>query len=610
LRENQPKPPTLRSPLKKGMVLARLAIIVYEDAPGRQHLHLGRILEFFGVPWKTVELSRLKEVEDGFQEHVLFCSAETVAAVLNQTERANQSAGGPVAYYVYSADDRDASERGLQALCGDRNVFLRQAPAGNLVFSVSRDPADLAGPMAGIEFSSSLQREDNILIGTAGEASVMTTIISAGGSPVFVRFQRSGIPAYYCASSHIIDIDQKLSRGFFDVKDNFFSAVPLVMFVKSMFKEVARHPQELGACLIIDDPLLRKRYGSCDFGMLRDLMRRYGFTTNIAFIPWNWRRTSSHDGEFFRSASASFSVSIHGCDHIGCEFGATSSAVLDERAKLAQFRMRKHEVRTGIHHDRVMVFPQGVFSTMSPEALKRTEFLAAVNTETNPADPCSAGTQIRDVWDVAIMKYGSFPIFTRRYAHHGLENFAFDHLLGKPCLIVSHHDFFKNDCASLIELIEKLQSLNCSLRWRSLGDVIRRACSRRAMGTATEEVEMFGTELLIENPSSQVLQLHIRKKENAADLVDETRCDGKAVRWVSEGDHLVSELTIDPCSEKLFQVTYKQLDRAEKANRSLRFELSVAARRILSEFRDDYLSRSQFLSATAANLRSALTRAN
>ena len=129
-----------------------------------------------------------------------------------------------------------------------------------------------------------------------------------------------------------------------------------------------------------------------------------------------------------------------------------------------------------------MIFPQGVFSSVCPEVLKRNGFLAAVNTETAPADSGTFGTRIRDVWDVAIMKYGCFPIFTRRYAHHGLENFAFDLLLGKPCLIVSHHDFFKDDCAELIELIEKLRSLNCCLRWRPLGEVIRRACRRRVNG--------------------------------------------------------------------------------------------------------------------------------
>lgn len=587
--------------------MTSLAILLYEDATGREQLHLGRILNFFGVPWKAIPVSRWKEAGLDFSDYVLFGSAQTVAAALNQTM---QAAVRPLAVYAFAGDDRDASERGLQAISGNRDLLLRQAPTGNLAISVSREHADLAGPMAGLEFSSATRREDNILAGTAGETPAWTTIISAGGAPVFVQFQWSGIPIFFCASSHIVDIDQKLGPGIYDVKEHFCSAVPLVMFVKSMFREVAWRPQELGACLIIDDPLLRKRYGSCDFGELRDLMRRYGFTTNIAFIPWNWRRTSSRDGEFFRNASASFSVSIHGCDHIGREFGATSLTVLNDRAKLAQVRMQNHEARTGVHHDQVMVFPQGVFSTMCPEALKRNGFLAAVNTETTPADPHSAETQIRDVWDVAIMKYGSFPIFTRRYAHHGLENFAFDLLLGKPCLIVSHHDFFKNDCGALIELIEKLQSLNCSLRWRSLGEVIRRACRRRAVGAGNEEVEMFGNDLLIGNPSSQVVQVHLRKKENETYLVDETRCDGKPIRWVSEGDHLVSKLTIEPVSEKLFQVAYKQQERAEEASRSFRFELSVAARRILSEFRDDYLSRSQLLSNTATSLKGLLTKAN
>ena len=119
------------------------------------------------------------------------------------------------------------------------------------------------------------------------------------------------------------------------------------------------------------------------------------------------------------------------------------------------------------------------------------------------------------------MKYGCFPIFTRRYAHHGLENFAFDLLLGKPCLIVSHHDFFKDNCAELIELIEKLQSLNCCLRWRPLGEVIRRACRRRVIGVGAEEVEMYGNELLIHNPLDQAINVHVRKRETAADLVAE-----------------------------------------------------------------------------------------
>jgi hypothetical protein len=591
------------------MDLARLAILLYEDAPGREHLHLGRILDFFGVPWKTMEVSKLKEVEDRLQDHVLFSSAQSVAAVLKQIGPAADSVARPVSFYIYSGDDRELSERGLQTLSGNPSLLLQQAPAGNLTFSVSRDLADLAGPMAGLEFSSELRKDDNILAGTAGHEAALTTIVSAGGAPMFIQFQWAGIPIFFCASSHIIDIDQKLGPGFYDVKDHFCSVVPLVMFVKSMFREVGWHPQELGACLIIDDPLLRKRYGACDFGMLRDLMRRYGFTTNIAFIPWNWRRTSASNSEFFRNASASFSVSIHGCDHIGGEFGATSPTALNQRARLAQSRMQNHEVRTGIHHDPVMVFPQGVFSTVSPEALKRNGFLAAVNTETIPADHCGAGTQIKDIWDIAIMRYKSFPIFTRRYPHHGLENFAFDLLLGKPCLIVSHHDFFRNDCAALIELIEKLQSLNCSLRWRSLGDVIRRACRRRVNEMGVEEVEMYGSELLIQNQLDQVIDVRVRKKENETERVAEVRCDQKPINWVTRSEHLIYEDKIEPCREKLIQVLHRQDEVAENASRPLRFEVSVAVRRILSEFRDEWLSRSSFLTSAAANLKEMLPKA-
>ena len=590
--------------------MARLAILLCEGSPAREHLHLSRILDFFGIPWETIEVSQLQDREGDTHDHVLFGSSRTVAATLKQIQKVNHSVARQAAFYVYADDDLDASERGLKSLCGNPDVSLRQASTGNLLVQVSRELAEVSGPMTGLEVSLQLRREDTVLAGAPGEESGFVTVISAGGDPVFVRFQKSGIPMFFCASSHMIDIDQRVGSGFYDVKEHFCSVVPLVMFLKFIFADVAWRPQELGACLIIDDPLLRQRYGSCDFGVLRNLMQQYDFTTNVAFIPWNWRRTSPAAGEFFRNESVRFSVSIHGCDHTGAEFGETSPAVLNNKAKLALSRMRNHDTRTGIHHDPVMVFPQGVFSSVCPKVLKRNGFLAAVNTETGPTDTTSVGTQIRDVWDVAIMRYGDFPIFTRRYAHHGLENFAFDLLLGKPCLIVSHHDFFKDGCAELIELIEKLRSLNCSLHWRPLGEVIRRACRRRVNEVGAEEVEMYGNELLIGNPSDQVINVSVRKRENDVDLIVEVRCDQKPIKWIPMDDYLAYDERIEPGSERLFRVIYREQDEAEKVDRSLRFELSVAARRILSEWRDNYLSRSRFLRTTAANLKNVLAKAS
>ena len=92
--------------------------------------------------------------------------------------------------------------------------------------------------------------------------------------------------------------------------------------------------------------------------------------------------------------------------------------------------------------------------------LKRNGFVAAVNTEISPVDATGPKTLVRDVWDIAIVRYGSFAIYTRRYQQHGVENFAFDLLLGKPCFIVAHHEFFRDGGAALVTLIDNLRALN------------------------------------------------------------------------------------------------------------------------------------------------------
>jgi hypothetical protein len=589
--------------------LARSAIILHEGVRTSRELRLGRVLDFFGVPWETVELSKLADAQRRSPEHVVFGLPQAVSAAL---ERGNEVASPScrlAAIYTYASDDREASQRGLQALCGDTGLSLQEAPAHDVLVHVSRRLSDFTGPMAGLEFSSRLAKEDAVLVGGGcNDGSRMATVISASGAPVFVRLQSNGVPVFFCASPNMVDLEEPLGKGFYDVREHFCSVVPLVMFIRFMFREVAWRPQELGACLIIDDPLLRLRYGYCDFVRLRDLMRRHRFTTNIAFIPWNWRRTSPAAGDFFRNEAEHFSISIHGCDHVGSEFGTTSREILDNRVRLALSRMRNHEARTGIHHDPIMVFPQGVFSSVCPEVLKRNKFLAAVNTETVPVDAHRSQTRIKDVWDIAIRSYGGFPIFTRRYAFHGLENFAFDLLLGKPCLIVSHHDFFKDGGIGLIELIEKLGGLNCSLRWRPLGDVIRRACRRRVCDTGMEEVEMYGNELLIDNSSDQSIEVKIRKNENQADLITEILCDDKKVIWTTEADQIVFGEKICSRNERHFHVVYREHADAGAVGRTPRFELAVALRRVLSEFRDDYLSRSRFLATTAAGFKHVLTR--
>jgi hypothetical protein len=585
--------------------VSKTAILVSAGEPTKQEGRLARILDFFGVPWSLIEPEELQKRTGEGSEPVVFCSIEMLAPLLNKQHGTSRAS-----YYAYSSENRSASERGLQALFGSPHISLQPASAKEVVISVSRDFLDYSGVMSGIHCSVRLGTQDNLLLGLGSDCCEVETLVTADDYAVFAHLHHEAGSIFICASSNMVDLDQPVGAGFYDVKGHFCSAVPLVMFIRGMFPDTAWSPQELGACMIIDDPLLRRRYGFCDFTVLRQAMQRYEFTTNIAFIPWNWRRTSSRNGSFFNSEPRDFSISVHGCDHTKAEFGDTSSVQIAGKALLAQSRMRKHESRTGISHDAVMVFPQGVFSSVCPEVLKRAGFLAAVNTEIEPSNAGGSVTTIRDVWSVAIMRYGSFPVFTRRYAHHGLENFAFDLLLGKPCLIVAHHEFFKNNCEHAIELIQQLRSLHCSLQWRSLAEVIRRACRQRPAASGGIEVEMFGTELRLTNPYDHDLNIQFRKAEAQPDSVEQVQRDGLPLAWGMIDNELRGE-AVSPAHHSMnIRIAYRQRDVPSRARRRLRFEISVAGRRLLSEFRDDYLSRSFLMKPTAGPAKALARKAN
>jgi hypothetical protein len=122
------------------------------------------------------------------------------------------------------------------------------------------------------------------------------------------------------------------------------------------------------------------------------------------------------------------------------------------------------------------------------------------------------------------------------------------------------------------------------------------------------EVEMYGNELLMDNPSDQMVEVRVRKRESQDDVISEILSDGKPLGWTTEDEHHVFGDRIGPRSEKLFKVVYREQAYAERARRPWRFELSVAMRRVLSEFRDDYLAKSPFLSAPADRLKNLLRK--
>jgi hypothetical protein len=454
--------------------------------------------------------------------------------------------------------------------------------------------------MSGMQVYAKL-RHPGCVCDLKGQSAGFQSIIRMDKGEVFFRLTCGGLSFYLNAWDRTVDIDA-LAPSYFDVKKSFCEAVPIVLYLKWAFRGAAFGRLETNACLIVDDPPLKRRYGHLDFRETLDLMDRHRFNTTVAFIPWNWHRSDPGTVSLFQSRPDKFSLVFHGCDHTGGEFGVRSDAVLNQKIRASIHRMECFQQRFSLESDRVMVFPQGAFSPEAGRALKLNGFVAAVNTEVAPAHALNQ-TTIADLWSAAIMRYGTFPIFTRRYAEHGIENFAFDALLGKPCLIAAHHEVFKDHAQDLLALIHSLNALKCNLVWRPLSQVIRRSALNRQAADGIGFHRMFACASLLENAGAEAISTLLLKEEGDPECIETVSLNGTPAEFSVQDGDLRMRLTLPGFSEAVVRIHYRNTLEVLANRDRLVDRLKVAARRHLSEFRDNYLSRNDFVYRKARHLK-------
>jgi hypothetical protein len=317
----------------------------------------------------------------------------------------------------------------------------------------------------GSEFASTLKESSQDL----------KALISINNKALFGLKQR-GNCRVFLLPAEVIDIKKRIS-GKLTRDDCLIRITPVGMFLRYVAPESFSNDANRYACLIIDDPLLRETYGFIDYYKLLKLMDKYNFFTTIGFIPRNYNRTDRSIADLFKKRPDRFSICVHGCDHTQGEFGKRDSDYLNKKIRLATARMIEHEKRTGIPFDRVMVYPQGVFSIEAMEVLDQNNYLAAVNSVAVPVN----GSDYLDPSEYLrcnIMKYGKFPLFMRKLPE-SLIDFAFDLFWGKPAFMVIHSDYLRNGYEKLINCIIKFNSLSENIKWESVGNIINKFVIRR-----------------------------------------------------------------------------------------------------------------------------------
>jgi hypothetical protein len=491
--------------------------------------------------------------------------------------------------FVYAGNDSETLQKLIQRLTGDKSAIIGKIDTGVGDVTVSDRLDDFCGVMAGVRITASRTNTDAELILNVSKEDAIS-IISLGHGAAFLKVEYKGVAVFLSTSKEIIDIDAELASQNFDVREHFLSAVPLVLYVKWAFAGTCWSAPETNACLVIDDPVLKSTHGFVNFQELLSLMKRHKFSSNIAFIPWNWRRSAPEVARLFRENPENYSVSVHGCDHIRAEFGSSDQQRLYWKAQQALERMNRHESITGIRYDPVMVFPQGVFSEAAMSALKHTELIAAVNNDIISAGPRRRAIIFSELWDIAVMGYSSFPLFTRRYPWEGIENFAFDALLGKPAIIVIHHDYCSDHCSRLVNFIERLNALKIAPTWRSLREVVRRSCRQRELSSGEVETEMYAAVLRVENRFEQPKRFLIRRRECEPSAIREI-CDGSGpIAWNSANGHINFETELSPGESKMVGIRFHKLAGNGYNGDNLPYRFKTMLRRYLCEVRDNYIA--------------------
>jgi hypothetical protein len=580
----------------------RVAVRICTEVQTRPERCLEKILGFFGIESRVVDPRAMPTVDphavvDG-SSYCVLVGASHLASLCDSSNAFPPLLHSAESVFVFGFDNSESMRRLLGRLTGRSGDACTVRPATGRSLTVTAKRADMCGPLSGLTVARTAADEAQAFDGVRGCDDYSGLIADEAGD-VFFACRHEAVPLLLAVAGPSLDIDEAPRASFFDVRDSFGSVVPLVAFLRSEFPTAFRAPDVLGATLIVDDPSLKRRYGFLDFPRVLAAMQRHDFSTTIAFIPWNWWRTRPHTAALFRSEPERYSLTMHGCDHTAREFGTHSAAILQRKIGLALQRVEHHRRKTGLRVSPIMVFPQGVFSAEAAHALQRSGFMAAVNTEVHPSDGDGGPrTEVRELWRPAITKYSGFPIFTRRYIEHGIENVAFDALLGKPCLLVAHHEVFKDGASNLIGFVDRL---NAQLHpvWSSLENVIRRSYLTHRSDDGRRHVEMFANEMTVQSEEPETV---VVTKAAPATAISRVTCAGQDIPWEQHDGRVRFVVNVPGASAALVHVQHENAEAPDLTADGLRYRTSVLARRYLSEVRDDYVCRSPYLYSYAHRL--------
>lgn len=558
-------------------------IVASAPRPSADALRLVAFARHMGVTAEAVALARDSFAPLDRDSCTLALSCETLASLAAPPQLPTE---GFRAILIFGCDGSPRAQKTLGSLTGGAICGVSTVAATTPLFAFPPESKPLTRQLAGLGFAErySGQLAAFDLHPSGSQADVLMT---ADERPIFVRVPLGACDVFLSAAP-MPELDAPLSREL-GLEEHYVSLIPALIFLRHCFGQSVWHGVESTARLIVDDPLLTRRYGFLKLDALIESMRRLRYGTSIAFIPWNAWRTSKRAAARLLAGS-NLSLCVHGCDHTNREFQAADARLLESKAALAMRRMIAHRNRAGAPFEDVMVFPQGRFSAAALPALRAGNYLAAVNSTCFPANAKAGELTVRDFLQPAIDRYGGFPIFSRRYPQR-LFDLAFDLFLGKPALIVEHHEYFKQGLGAVEALAAALHEIEPALAWPDLSTQLSRCCLRRTGECGAAEVRFFTRRFQFANRTGCPHRFLLSKHEPEAERVAAVLVDGVAVPFAMESSFLQLEIESGPGQVHNIEILDRERPLPPASGLGAGYQVRVALRRALSEFRDNTLAR-------------------
>jgi hypothetical protein len=488
----------------------------------------------------------------------------------------------------------------LRVLSSETVVAVRRMANDNPRFRVSSRHRQWSGTLSGIGASVG-KRPVNVFV--AANKQVCDVLMEIDGNPFVIRTKHHEADVVLSAGSEFSDLDETIARAD-RLTQRFCEWGPLMMFLRGALGTRIWHNDSPLACFIIDDPLLKMRYGFVDYRRLVETIRKRNASACIAFIPWNYRRSARDAAALVADKSGATSLCIHGCDHTSGEFEESDLTSLRGRSQLALRRMREHHRLFGVPFDDVMVFPQGLFSVQALSSLKSAGYLAAVNSSVIPSSGGESVT-LRDLMDVAVTKFADFPLFGRHYPDQ-VSALAIDLFLGKPALAVEHHGFFRHGYQPLEEFVERLHEIEPQLQWTNLGTICTRAFVKRHVSEREIHVRFFTSRFTFTNCGAHTCEFVLcrRLSEDTASPVVTVNGRERECR-ILDGQLRIT-VCLKPNETVAVNLESPHTPLVESSwERTSVYNARVWIRRHLCEIRDDFIQTNRTLRAIAAKRRPA-----